>query len=717
MDSEETTVLFVAEDPTAASGLSTVLNEDVGEGSVETATSVGDGLDRLAVTNVDCLVSEYDLPDRNGLTFLETVRETHGDLPFILYTADADDAIVREVIAADVTDYVPRGSRSDRPELLAERVSAIVDRHRTRDANETRDDRFRTLLEQPTERLAVLDEDGGCQFATPGMKRLLGDEFDPPRGACLFAAIHPDDRDRARSLIDRATETSGAVIEGEYRHRREDGSYQWVESAVTNPPEIDGIVVSSTDITARKQCERDLEWERDQFTALFENLQNPVVYGEIDDTGPTVDQVNRAFEETFGYDAGEIVGENLDDLIVPETHRREAARINKEILENGRAHTEVTRRTADGPQEFVLNVVLLSSEDGTQNGYAIYTDISEHKERERELRETTRQLQAVLNTVSAIILMKDATGQFLLMNDTCRERLGLETEPVVGMTDKDILPDDIAAEYQTDDQRVLDTGEPLEVEEEIPTVNGRRTYLTRKNPIFDDNGDPYAVCAVSTDITEHKEREAELERKNERLDEFTSIVSHDLRNPLNIAQSYLELARSECTNPHLEDVAVALERIHQIVERTLTLARDGRTIGETVSVDLQTLATDCWDGVDTASATLRVAEPPTVTADPQRLRHLFENLFRNAVEHGGTDVTVRVGALEDGFYVEDDGYGFPGDGDGSRLQPAHSMGGSETGLGLAIVKRIADAHGWDVRATTSADGGARIEIDGVDIDA
>ncbi|WP_435099476.1 ATP-binding protein [Halarchaeum sp. P4] len=215
-------------------------------------------------------------------------------------------------------------------------------------------------------------------------------------------------------------------------------------------------------------------------------------------------------------------------------------------------------------------------------------------------------------------------------------------------------------------------------------------------------------------------RNEELRRQNERLDELASIISHDLRNPLTVAQSYVDLLREDIDaaerTERLETVARTLERMERIVEETLTLARSGRVIDDPEPVAIAAHARQCWENVSTADATLTVESSTVVVADPSRLAHLFENLFRNAVEHGGDDVTVRVGALADGdgFYVADDG---PGVGPEERdvvFEPGYSSSETGSGFGLAIVTQIVDAHGWEIRLTDADGEGARFEISGVE---
>jgi len=171
------------------------------------------------------------------------------------------------------------------------------------------------------------------------------------------------------------------------------------------------------------------------------------------------------------------------------------------------------------------------------------------------------------------------------------------------------------------------------------------------------------------------------------------------------------LLAEQAESEHLDPLLQALNRMEAIVEDTLTLARQGETIDETESISLTDLVGKCWATVDTENATIEIIDEMTFQGDRDRLQHVFENLFRNAVEHGGSDVTVRVGRYgEQGIYVEDDGTGIPADERDDVLEPGHSSTRSGTGFGLTIVKRIVEAHGWELSATEGTAGGARFEF-------
>ncbi|WP_243641447.1 sensor histidine kinase [Natrarchaeobius halalkaliphilus] len=205
-----------------------------------------------------------------------------------------------------------------------------------------------------------------------------------------------------------------------------------------------------------------------------------------------------------------------------------------------------------------------------------------------------------------------------------------------------------------------------------------------------------------------------MTRQNERLDEFTSVVSHDLRSPLNVADGRLKLAQEECESEHLEDVAASHERMNALIDDLLTLAREGEQISEPEPVELASLTEQCWNAVETANATLLTESTSQVRADRSRLQQLLENLLRNAIEHGGADVTVSVGTVDTGFYVEDDGPGIPESDRQIVLEFGYSSATEGTGFGLSIVEQVATSHGWDVRVTEGSEGGARIEITDVE---
>ena len=205
------------------------------------------------------------------------------------------------------------------------------------------------------------------------------------------------------------------------------------------------------------------------------------------------------------------------------------------------------------------------------------------------------------------------------------------------------------------------------------------------------------------------------------IDHVASIVSHDLRNPLDVAKAHRRAAAETGDREHFESMADAHDRMEAIISDVLTLARGEGVIDPVADVPIERAAEDAWQSVETRRASLSVASGlAETTADPDRLRRLFENLFRNAVEHGSPSagdadpaddtVAVVVEALEDGFAVADDGPGIPREERDAVFEAGYTTHDRGTGLGLAIVERIVEAHGWDIRLTDAERGGARFEV-------
>lgn len=220
----------------------------------------------------------------------------------------------------------------------------------------------------------------------------------------------------------------------------------------------------------------------------------------------------------------------------------------------------------------------------------------------------------------------------------------------------------------------------------------------------------------SRDITQRKEYEQTLKHERDKLERFASIVSHDLRNPLNVIDGRLALAHDECESEHLDAMDSAVDRMHELIEDLLQLARESEADPQMDAVNLQKTIDRCRQNIDLKAATLSIETDQTIVADESQLQQVLENLFRNAVEHGGDTVTITVGALDDGFFVEDDGAGLSDATRDSILDYGYSTKPDGTGFGLSIVNEIVENHDWNLTVTESSEGGARFEISGVTVE-
>ncbi len=212
------------------------------------------------------------------------------------------------------------------------------------------------------------------------------------------------------------------------------------------------------------------------------------------------------------------------------------------------------------------------------------------------------------------------------------------------------------------------------------------------------------------------DRRREIEQQNERLERFASVISHDLQNPLNVITGYTELARESSDSEAIDRIEAAADRMETILEDLQTLTREAKDLGDRESITISEVVERACRTVETEDVTVDVDEIGSFEADSSRLRQAFENLLRNAVEHSGSDVTVRIERIDDGFAVTDDGPGFSPADRGQVFEEGYT-GDNGTGLGLAIVRTVIEAHGWTIEATDGDDGGARFEIRGIEFDS
>ncbi|MFP4628518.1 MAG: histidine kinase N-terminal 7TM domain-containing protein [Halobacteriales archaeon] len=315
--------------------------------------------------------------------------------------------------------------------------------------------------------------------------------------------------------------------------------------------------------------------------------------------------------------------------------------------------------------------------------------------------------RTVMEALSVGVLAVDDEGRVTSVNRAARVLLGIpDDRTVVGdaLEHVESVGGDLVA-WLDDADGARDI---LELDLGDRILSCQRTPLRRA----DDPTGGWVVLA--TDVTESRRTNRALERQNERLERFASVVSHDLRSPLTVAERSLELAETP-DDDHIDRAQRALDRMYRLIDDLLSLAREGNEIDAVEPVSLAAVVEASTDAVEAEAGEIRVDVDATVLADRGRLRQLFENLFRNAVEHAQAPVTVEVGELTDGFYVEDDGPGIPPDEREAVFKAGYSTADDGTGFGLAIVREIVEAHGWDLELRRGDAGGARFEVTEVEV--
>jgi PAS domain S-box-containing protein len=535
--------------------------------------------------------------------------------------------------------------------------------------------------------------------------------------------VHPDDLDRVWSALEAHFAGETEQYRCDHRMRSKSGEWRWIRDRgrVVERDE-DGEPVRAVgihiDVTAEKERERNLE----RYQRLVDELPNAVA---VYDSDARFDLANARIAEVYEVPCEALIGRK-SRLIERICETRDDDPFAALVAGDRETLSGTVEIDYPGLPESIVDFGLRRLViDGEFDGVlGISHDVTEQRRRQQRLERTSARLEALYEGSPDMIDIHDETGEILDANRAMATELGYDVQELRGLNvwdiDKEMEPTeaieiwedtepDETVRLETTFTRADGTTFPVEVHVRRIRVQGEVRFLT-----------------TSRNISEQKAYERRIERENERLDEFANIVSHDLRNPLNVLSGYLRLAKETGEDSYFERCERALDEMERLVEDVLTLARQGDAVGpvEPVAVDRLTnqYQSDAFGSVEGISSTDDEADVAAidvsfetteeVLADPGRLKRLLENLFRNAAEHGGQHVVV--GDLDDGFYVADDGPGIPEDRRDEVFESGHTTSETGSGFGLAIVERITEAHGWAVTLTESESGGARFEFRGID---
>ena len=633
-------LLYVDSDADDVRSVKEALSENTDEFTVTVCGTAADALETLESASYDCVVSEYRLPDRDGVELLAAVRDQSRDLPFLLFTDDGDEHVASEAISAGVTDYVTKTPLPEQTDRLRQRITSAVTRYQ-----EEAD-----ILDRMTDAFFAVDESWEFTYANERGRRVIGRAMAGDEATTDLLG---------RNIWEAIPSLEGTEFSKQYRAAMDDQeptSFEayfeplqtWFEVSVY--PSSTGISVYFRDITERHEHEKAIRKRERTLREIYR----------------VVSRKDLAFEEKV-----------------------------ERLLEIG--------QTVLGTETAALSHI-----DGDRYVFEIVHDRTGATE----------------------------AGDTVPLEATNCERAVVEEQTLVLADIAEDRPELVERAGYAEMGVSCYLGTPVVVD---GSVYGTFCfYGTEPRDSFSE----WEVTLVElmgnwvSYEQERERRERELTRERNRLEEFASVVSHDLRNPLNVAFGRLALIDDEYDGDpaHVESLRRALERMDELIDDVLALARGGHKVVDATDASLDDIITAAWDTVESADATLeRTDTDVRITGDQTRLQQLFENLFRNSVEHGSTSsrtgsddggehsdgpVTVRVGTLSGGrgFYVADDGPGIPEDERDEVFERGYTTSDEGTGFGLAIVSEIVDAHGGRITVAESEAGGVRFDVTGVQVD-
>jgi PAS domain S-box-containing protein len=604
--------------------------------------------------------------------------------------------------------------------------------HSREEALKASESKFRALIENSSDGIAVSDDQGQALYVSPALTRMLDLSEEDFVGRSRRDLVHPEDLDYVLGKMAETLKNPGRIVQARYRLRHKDGSWRWIEMTANNllaNPAVGGIVRNIRDITDQKKAEELLK-SRDIFQVSVEAIKDYAVL-VLDPKGRILSW-NQGAEAIKGYKATEVVGKGMEIFYTPQDRERgHADELLRTAAEKGRVEEEGWRVRKDGSR-FLADMALAAVRDpsGALLGFVKVTrDITERKKMEDEIRQSNNFLNSIFENVPNMIFVKDAKDlRFVMFNKAGEDLLGVPRKDLIGKSDRDFFPKEQAEFFIAKDRSVLMDRKLVDIPEEpIDTKDGKRILHTKKFPVYGPDDKPLYLMGISEDITEQKERERlkiytqALEVSNKELQDFVFVASHDLQEPLRKVQSFGEFLRSEFQEVlgetgrgYVDRMQSAAERMQRLINDLLALTRVTTKAQPFASVDIGTVLKDVLSDLEVRIAEkksrVEVGFLPKIEADATQMRQLFQNLVGNALkfQRPGVEPVVRVGAktLEDGktcrITVEDNGIGFDNKYADQIFKVFERLHGKDeyegTGIGLAVCRKVVERHGGTIRA-------------------
>lgn len=369
--------------------------------------------------------------------------------------------------------------------------------------------------------------------------------------------------------------------------------------------------------------------------------------------------------------------------------------------------------------------------------YSRYLELADIKriQAEERLKENRELLQAIIDNSTATIYIKDIEGRYVMVNKRVQDIFHIP----IGKTDYDLFPKKLADQYNTHDKKVIVTGQPLQIEETAVQDDGIHTYISVKFPLTDSSGNPYAICGISTDITEFKKLEDEVlkARQLESLGTLAGGIAHDFNNLLtallmNISLSKMHINPDDKTYGWLtrsEDICMKAKNLSSLL---ITFAKGGHVDKKTISISgiLKTTADTLLKDTDFVYEVSIPDNLSLVPIDDDQIETAIKNIITNAMQATPAGGTIRISAentaitkkdnliLNIGNYIkitiEDSGHGIPGENISRIFDPYFTTGKrySEkgSGLGLTLAFSIIKRHDGIITVESKEGIGTKVYV-------
>ena len=397
----------------------------------------------------------------------------------------------------------------------------ITGAKRTDEALRESQEQYRLLVTKANDIIYRTDAMGRFTFVNPVAMRIMKYSEQELLGRRFMELIHPDHQKAAKRFYGRQFIRQQPSTYYEFLALAKDGSEVWIGQNVQvllEENRVEGFQAVARDITERKRAEEALLESEGRLRSIVQSTGDAII---LMDTEGQVAFWNNGAEKTFGYTATEMVGQPMTRIIPErfrEAHRRGVQRVAAAGgLTVQASMFELVGLRKDGT-EFQLEFSLAAwSAKSRLFITGIIRDISERVKAEDALRASEARFKAIMDNSPSMIFIKDAKGRYLQVNRKIEQTFQITGSDIVGKTDDEFFPLEQAAIWQAHDRQVIETGAPMEFEETAILDNKPHTYIVMKFPLLTPQGGCYALCGMTTDITERKRTEETLHRSEELL--------------------------------------------------------------------------------------------------------------------------------------------------------------------------------------------------------
>lgn len=521
-------VLVVEDNPDIVIGLEDLLRHD--GYAVTVAGTCASALAQIKMQRFSAILLDLGLPDGDGLDVLKEVQQMDASLPVIIVTAHIAQERTVGSLAKGAFAYLTKPYNKEELRQTLRRAIGVkelaVKAKRAEQSLSESEHRFQSLVESAADAIIVANGRGVIVSWNRSASKLFGYTAADVAGKPLTMLMPARYRQAHEQGLARMESTGESRVIGsvvELHGLRKSGEEFPIELSLATWKTDTGSYYSGIirDISERKKAAQELEQLQRRYSLIL-NQAGEGIYG-IDLHGNTT-FVNPSAACLLGYRVEELVGRHMHELL--HHSRPDGTPYPAESCPIYAATRDgVVHRVLDDvfwrkdgtsfPVEYVSTPIV---EAGKVTGAVIvFHDVTERRNAEQALRRSRQLLQDIADNTTAVIYVKDLDGRFMFANRQFEEIFHLTTEQIIGHTNHEIFPADIADPWRANDLRVLEERRIVEYEEVAPHVDGPHTYLSIKLPLFDQTGTPYATCGISTDISERKRMETLLRAHEEQL--------------------------------------------------------------------------------------------------------------------------------------------------------------------------------------------------------